>query len=271
MTFIITNKNHNDHQNNTLNIQSSFDFIFIVLYGILVFSIIFDSCLIIDNVLDMQSLSQLAFHINGTDHDFMAFSSDAAHDYHNNLNFCIYCHFNCVLKFTDIICICSDLFLCSCQYMQSNAPKSSNAFNTHIKHIKNTRSTTNNHDNCQNKQEHCRYTLQIIVKWKSREERMHEYRYHNFSKSVPHYNQSLLMLFITFIVSKITVNFSLVWFDFCKMQLFSQHDANRDGLFGHSCVYHNIFVLCLHVFCSFCVFCVWFFLVCCAVDVCATM
>ena len=40
--------------------------------------------------------------------------------------------------------------------------------------------------------------------------------------------------------------------------------ANRDGLFGHFCVYHNTVVSCLHV-CSFCVFCVGFifYLLCC--------
>ena len=36
-------------------------------------------------------------------YDFDAFSFDAAYDYHNSLNVCIYCHFNCVLMtFTDI-------------------------------------------------------------------------------------------------------------------------------------------------------------------------
>ena len=33
--------------------------------------------------------------------------------------------------------------------------------------------------------------------------------------------------------------------------------ASRDGLFGHSCVYHDTFIVCLHV-CFFCVFCVGF-------------
>ena len=61
---------------------------------------------------------------------------------------CIYC---VCLKFTDIMCICPDLFLCSCQYTQQNIPKASNAL--HMKHIKNTRSTANNSDNCQDKQE----------------------------------------------------------------------------------------------------------------------
>ena len=75
-----------------------------------------------------------------------AFSLDAAHEDHNNLNFCIYFHFNCVLmKATDIMCICPDLFLCSYQYTQQNVPKSSNALR--VNHIKNTISTTNNHDN----------------------------------------------------------------------------------------------------------------------------
>ena len=44
-------------------------------------------------------------------YDFRACSFDAAHDYHNNLDFCIYCRFNCMLmKFADIMCICPDLF-----------------------------------------------------------------------------------------------------------------------------------------------------------------
>ena len=59
-------------------------------------------------------------------YDFDAFIFDAAYDYHNSLNVCIYCHFNCVLMtFTDIICICPDLFSCSRQYAQ-NVAKSSN-------------------------------------------------------------------------------------------------------------------------------------------------
>ena len=53
----------------------------------------------------------------------------------NNLSFCIYCHFNCVLiKFIDIMSICTDLFLCPYQYTQHNIPKSSNALR--MKHIK---------------------------------------------------------------------------------------------------------------------------------------
>ena len=113
------NKNHNEYQNNTHNLQSSFDSILIVFYSIMVFSVIFDSSLIIESVLDISSFfSILAFHINDIDHDFSPFSFDAAHDDDNNLNFRIYCHFNCVLmKFTDIMCICPDLFLCSYQYI----------------------------------------------------------------------------------------------------------------------------------------------------------
>ena len=72
--------------------------------------------------------SILAFHINDIDNDFNAFSLSAAHDNHHNLNFCIYCLFNCVfMKFTDIMCICPDLLLCSYQYTQQNVSKSSNA------------------------------------------------------------------------------------------------------------------------------------------------
>ena len=85
---------------------------------------------------------------------FSAVSFDAAHDDHNNLNFCIYCHFNCdLVKFIDITCICRDLFLCSYQYIQQNVSKSSNALR--MKHIKNTSCTIKNHDNFQNKQEYC--------------------------------------------------------------------------------------------------------------------
>ena len=87
-------------------------------------------------------------------YDFSAFSFDAAHDYHNDSNFCIYSRFNCVLmNFSDIIWICSELFLCSCQYTQQNGAKQSNALQ--MKRIRNTRGTTNNHHNCQNKQEYC--------------------------------------------------------------------------------------------------------------------
>ena len=115
----------------------------------MVFSVIFDSSLIIKNILDIRSFfSILAYHIKDIDHDFSALSLDAAHGDHNNLKFCIYCHFNCVLmKFTDIICICLDLFLCSYQYTHQNVPKKSNTIR--MKHIKTTRSTTNNHDNFQ--------------------------------------------------------------------------------------------------------------------------
>ena len=113
----------------------------------MMFSVVFDSSLIIiiDNVLGIQSFfSILPFHINDIDHDFNAFSFDASHDDHNILNFCIYCHFNCVLiKFTDIMSICPDLFLCS-------YPKYTKIINciTNETH-KNTQSTTNNHDNFQ--------------------------------------------------------------------------------------------------------------------------
>ena len=95
----------------------------------------------------------LAFHINDIFHDFSAFSFDAAHDDHNNLNFCIYCHFNGVLmKFTNIMCVFPDLFLCSYQYAQQSVPKSADALR--MKH-KNNENITNNQNNFQNKQEHC--------------------------------------------------------------------------------------------------------------------
>ena len=58
MISVIANKNHNEYQNNTHNLQSSFDSILIVFYSIMVFSVIFDSSLIIENVLDIQSFSQ---------------------------------------------------------------------------------------------------------------------------------------------------------------------------------------------------------------------
>ena len=126
--------------------------------------------MIIENVLNIQSfLSILAFHINDIDHDFSAFSFNAAHDKHNNLNFCIYCHFNSVLmEFTDIMCVCLGLFLCSYQYTQQNVPKSSDSLR--MKHIKNTRSTTNNHDNYQTNKNTAydrQYALQIIIKMKT--------------------------------------------------------------------------------------------------------
>ena len=50
MILVIPNKNHNEYQNKTQNLQSSFDFILIVFYSIMVFSVIFDSSLIIENV-----------------------------------------------------------------------------------------------------------------------------------------------------------------------------------------------------------------------------
>ena len=201
MILVFANKNHNEYQNDTHNLQS-FDSILLVFYSIMVFSVILDSSLITENVLDIQSFFLiLAFHINDIDHaeffyfqyselylryttytshiphqylgitqcfhncsayirvvyclymikhyafthfllvnfekwkfsklnlsyninfsekkkicdhDFGAISFDAAHDEHNNLHFCIYCRFNCVLgKFTDIMCICPDLFLYS--------------------------------------------------------------------------------------------------------------------------------------------------------------
>ena len=60
-------------------------------------------------------------------HDFSAVNFDAAHDDHNNSNFCTYCYFNCVLKkLNDVVCICLDVFLCSYRYTQRNVPKSSN-------------------------------------------------------------------------------------------------------------------------------------------------
>ena len=67
----------------------------------------------------------------------MTFSFDDAHDCHNNLNFCIHCHSDCILR-TDIMCICPDLFLCLCQYTQKNVPKSSNALR--MKHTKTRKS-----------------------------------------------------------------------------------------------------------------------------------
>ena len=67
------------------------------------------------NVLDIQSFfSILACHINDIDNDLRSFSFDAAHDDHYNLNCRIY---YVLRKFTDIMCICLDLFLCSYQYM----------------------------------------------------------------------------------------------------------------------------------------------------------
>ena len=82
----------------------------------MVFLVIFDSSLIIENVLDIQRFFLvLAFYINDIDHDFSAASFDAAHDHHNNLNFCVYYHFNCVLgKFTDIVFLLVLIYITKC-------------------------------------------------------------------------------------------------------------------------------------------------------------
>ena len=178
----------------------------------MVFPVIFNSSLIIQNFLDIQSFfSILAFHINNIMilmlHIFL---------YKMTIHtICIYWHFNRVfMKFIDIMCIRLDLFLCSCQYAQQNVAKSSNSLR--MKHIKNTRSSANNHDNRQCKQ---KKTIQIT----------------NHSKNENHVKnvwkwwwilQFLRKLFhniITFSVSKITVmfvNFRFVGFFFCKMWLF---------------------------------------------------
>ena len=80
-----------------------------------------------------------------------------------------------LMKFTDIICICPDLFSCSCQYTQQNVPKSSNTLC--MKHIKTRKAqpTTmvtvkTNKNTAYEKQ--C--TLQIIVKKENQDE------YHKF-------------------------------------------------------------------------------------------
>ena len=65
-------------------LKSSFDSILIVFYNIIVFSVIFNSSLIIYNVLDIQSFfSILAFHINDIHHDFSSCSFDGAHFLNN--------------------------------------------------------------------------------------------------------------------------------------------------------------------------------------------
>ena len=101
----------------------------------------------------------ISFHINDIDHNFSAFSFGTA-------------HYNCVLmNSTDIICICPDLFSCSCQYTPQNVPKSSNRIR--MKHI----NSTNNHDNCQHKQEYCIWKTVHITNHSKNEN--HD-EYHNY-------------------------------------------------------------------------------------------
>ena len=157
--FCCCKQKHNEYQNYTHNLQSSFDSILIVFSNITVFCVIFDyrECFDIHSFFII-----LAFHINDIVHDFSAFSFDAAHDDYNNLNFCIYCHFNCVLgKITDIMCIFPDLF-----YAQINIHNK--MYQNHQMHYawktsKNISCTTNNHDNFQNKQEYCTWKTIYIT------------------------------------------------------------------------------------------------------------
>ena len=87
-----------------------------------------------------------------------------------------------------------------------------------------------------------------------------------FTKSVPQYNHSLLMLFITFTVSKITVilmNFNLYDFLCCKMWQFIVLIVM---VFLGILVCIMISLLCVCMFVVFVFFCVWFIfcLSCCA-------
>ena len=199
--FIIANKNHNGHPNNIHNLQSSFDSILIVLYSTMMLSEIFNSSLIIENVLDIQSFfSILAFHINDIDHDFSAFSLMLHIFLYNTIKMtintiCIYCHFNCYrTKFIDIMCICHDLFLWPCQYTQQNVPKSSNALR--MTDIKTTR--TNNYASCPNKQEYCIWKI-IHIKNHNKNENHVKKAWKSrwipiFTKVVPQCPHSLLIL-----------------------------------------------------------------------------
>ena len=58
MIFVIASKITIKYQNNTHKLQSWFDSILIVFYNIMVFSVIFDSSLILENVLDTHCFSE---------------------------------------------------------------------------------------------------------------------------------------------------------------------------------------------------------------------
>ena len=65
MIFGIANQNNNEYQNYIHNLQSSFDSALIEFHSIMVLSVIFESSLIIENVLHIQSYFLiLAFQIN---------------------------------------------------------------------------------------------------------------------------------------------------------------------------------------------------------------
>ena len=118
-----------------------------------------------------------------------------------------------IVFFWNLLISCVFVLIClwSYQYAQQNVPKSSNALRT--KHIKHTRSTTHKHDNCQNKQEYCIWKTVYITNhsknenhvsnaWNSRWLSQFFLKvFHNIITA----NHSLLVLFITFTLSKIAV------------------------------------------------------------------
>ena len=64
-------------------------------------------------------LSHLVCEINDMNNGFSVFGFNAAHSFHNNLIFCVYCHFNDIcMKFIDIMYTVrsTNYFLCLFNY-----------------------------------------------------------------------------------------------------------------------------------------------------------